>query len=72
MKDASTQIYKRVNMLIDNMDDSEPKKESRGLLNRTSRGISVDNNQNSDAPLMKVVQYVKQFRKMREGIKNGK
>ena len=72
MKDASTQIYKRVNMLIDNMNYSEPKKESKGLLNRTSRGISVDNNQNSAAPLMKVVQYVKQFRKMREGIKNGK
>tara|TARA_R110002074_G_scaffold34920_1_gene95569 strand:+ start:289 stop:507 length:219 start_codon:yes stop_codon:yes gene_type:complete len=72
MKDASTQIYKRVNMLIDNMNNSEPKKEPKGLLNRTSRGISVGNNQNSDAPLMKVVQYVKQFRKMREGIKNGK
>lgn len=72
MKDASTQIYKRVNMLIDNMDDSEPKKESKGLLNRTSRGISVESNQNSNEPLMKVVQYVKQFRKMREGIKNGK
>ena len=72
MKDASTQIYKRVNMLIDNMDYSEPKKESNGLLNRTSRGISVESNQNSNEPLMKVVQYVKQFRKMREGIKNGK
>ena len=72
MKDASTQIYKRVNMLINNMDDSEPKKESKGLLNRTSRGISVESNQNSNEPLMKVVQYVKQFRKMREGIKNGK
>ena len=54
------------------MDDSEPKKESKGLLNRTSRGISVESNQNSNEPLMKVVQYVKQFRKMREGIKNGK
>ena len=72
MKDASTQIYKRVNMLINNMDDSEPKKESKGLLNRTSRGISVESNQNSNEPLMKVVQYVKQFRKLREGIKNGK
>ena len=72
MKDASTQIYKRVNMLIDNMNYSEPKKESKGLLNRTSRGISVESNQNSNEPLMKVVQYVKQFRKMREGIKNGK
>ena len=59
-------------MLIDNMNYSEPKKESKGLLNRTSRGISVESNQNSNEPLMKVVQYVKQFRKMREGIKNGK
>ena len=71
MKDASTQIYKRVNMLIDNMDTSKPEKESKGLLNRTSRGMSVDSQANKE-PLMKIVQYVKQFRKMREEINNGK
>ena len=58
-------------MLIDNMDTSKPEKESKGLLNRTSRGMSVDSQANKE-PLMKIVQYVKQFRKMREGIKNGK
>tara|TARA_Y100000114_G_scaffold40685_1_gene36192 strand:- start:2073 stop:2309 length:237 start_codon:yes stop_codon:yes gene_type:complete len=50
---------------------SEP--ETKGLLNRTSRGVDkniIDDSENT--PLMKVVEYVKQFRKLREELSNGK
>ena len=49
----------------------KPVEKSKGLLNRTSRGMSVDLMQDADAPLLKVVRYVKEFRKMREGLNNG-
>jgi hypothetical protein len=72
MKDMTKQMYKTVNKLIDEMGKTEkPVEKSKGLLNRTSRGMPVDMMQDTDAPLLKVVRYVKEFRKMREGLKNG-
>ena len=72
MKDMTKQMYKTVNKLIDQMDKTEkPVEKPKGLLNRTSRCMSVDMMQDTDAPLLKVVRYVKEFRKMREGLNNG-
>ena len=66
------QMYKTVNKLIDEMGKTEkPVEKSKGLLNRTSRGMPVDVMQDADAPLLKVVRDVKEFRKMREGVNNG-
>ena len=66
------QMYKTVNKLLDEMGKNEkPVEKSKGLLNRTSRGMSVDLMQDADAPLLKVARYVKDFRKMREGLNNG-
>ena len=72
MIDVTKQMYKTVNKLIDEMGKTEkPVEKSKGLLNRTSRGMPVDVMQDADAPLLKVVRYVKEFRKMRELLKNG-
>ena len=71
MKDMTKQMYKTVNKLIDEMGKTEkPVEKSKGLLNRTSRGIPSTNNDSKDEPLLIVVNYVKEFRKMREGLKN--
>jgi len=74
MVDVTKQMYKTVNKIIDEMGKNEkPVEKSKGLLNRTSRGMSVDrDNKETDQPLMTVVNYVKEFRKMREGLKNGR
>ena len=74
MIDVTKQMYKTVNKLIDEMGRTEkPVEKSKGLLNRTSRGMSVDTAiKKNDQPLMTVVNYVKEFRKMREGLKNGR
>ena len=64
-------MYKTINELIEYSKDTEEKTfGSKGLLNRTSRGRSTEDI-DVDAPLLKVVEYVKQFRKMREGLKDG-
>tara|TARA_R100000773_G_C4217732_1_gene116220 strand:+ start:447 stop:665 length:219 start_codon:yes stop_codon:yes gene_type:complete len=70
--DTTKKMYRTVNKLIDDMGASvEPAKESKGLLNRTSRGVSrSDNLTNDGEPLMIVIDYVKEFRKLREGLKN--
>ena len=65
-------MYKTVNELIDSTESTEPTvSESKGLLTRTSRGQEIINDTDKNEPLLKVVEYVKKFRKMREGLKNG-
>ena len=65
-------MYKTVNELIDSTESTEPTvSESKGLLTRTSRGQEITNDTDKNEPLLKVVEYVKKFRKMREGLKNG-
>ena len=72
MKDVTQQMYKTVNKLIDEMGETtKPTEKSKSLLNRTSRGMSVDKEFDEDNPLFKVVQYVKGFRKMRKELGNG-
>ncbi len=70
-KDYTKKMYKTINELIEYSRGTEEKlPASKGLLNRTSRGRSTED-VDVDAPLLKVVEYVKQFRKMREGLKDG-
>jgi len=70
-KDYTKKMYKTINELIEYSKGTEEKSPaSKGLLNRTSRGRSTED-VDVDAPLLKVVEYVKQFRKMREGLKDG-
>jgi len=71
-KDFTKKMYKTVNELIDSTEKTEPTvSESKGLLTRTSRGQEITNDTDKNEPLLKVVEYVKKFRKMREGLKNG-
>lgn len=71
-KDFTKKMYKTVNELIDSTESTEPTvSESKGLLTRTSRGQEITNDTDKNEPLLKVVEYVKKFRKMREGLKNG-
>tara|TARA_R110002073_G_C9408023_1_gene575098 strand:- start:1000 stop:1221 length:222 start_codon:yes stop_codon:yes gene_type:complete len=71
-KDFTKKMYKTVNELIDSTESTEPTvSESKGLLTRTSRGQEIINDTDKNEPLLKVVEYVKKFRKMREGLKNG-
>jgi hypothetical protein len=71
-KDFTKKIYKTVNELIDSTKKTEPTvSESKGLLTRTSRGQEITDDTDKNEPLLKIVEYVKQFRKMREGLKNG-
>jgi len=70
-KDYTKKMYKTINELIEYSRGTEEKlPASKGLLNRTSRGRSTED-VDVDAHLLKVVEYVKQFRKMREGLKDG-
>ena len=71
-KDFTKKMYKTVNELIDSTESTEPTvSESKGLLTRTSRGQEITGDTDKNEPLLKVVEYVKKFRKMREGLKNG-
>jgi len=71
-KDFTKKMYKTVNELIDSTESTEPTvSESKGLLTRTSRGQEITDDTDKNEPLLKVVEYVKKFRKMREGLKNG-
>jgi len=71
-KDFTKKMYKTVNELIDSTENTEPTVlESKGLLTRTSRGQEMTDDTDKNEPLLKVVEYVKKFRKMREGLKNG-
>ena len=71
-KDFTKKMYKTVNELINSTESSEPTvSESKGLLTRTSRGQEITDDTDKNEPLLKVVEYVKKFRKMREGLKNG-
>tara|TARA_R100001015_G_C4578317_1_gene135224 strand:+ start:187 stop:411 length:225 start_codon:yes stop_codon:yes gene_type:complete len=65
--------YKNINKIIEAMDESVVEQpETKGLLNRTSRGLSKTDETEMNEPIFKVARYVKQIRKMREGIKNAK
>jgi len=72
VKDYTKQMYETVNELIKFAGNTQKEPtQSKGLLNRSSRGQEV-NKESVDEPILKVVEYVKQFRKMREEINNGK
>jgi len=70
MKDITQQMYKTVNKLIDEIGESnKPVEKTKGLLNRTSRGMPIEKTADEDSPLYKVVEYVKRFRKLRKELK---
>lgn len=64
---------KYVNEMIDGEDVKKPINEKlNSLLTRTKRGIKKDTDKETDIdePIMKVIRYVKHFRKLREDLKN--
>jgi len=73
MKDITRLSVNKMEKLLPLVDKlySKPKEtKTNGLLNRSSRGMSVGN-ETTKEPAMIAAYYISKFKKMREDIKNG-
>tara|TARA_A100000172_G_scaffold37762_2_gene23045 strand:- start:5732 stop:5953 length:222 start_codon:yes stop_codon:yes gene_type:complete len=55
--------------MVDKLNSKQKEVKSTGLLNRSSRGISVDSTLTKE-PALVAAYYIDKFRKMREGLKD--